>query len=291
MSNKKLEQSVEQSEKENSFWDKAIHYLSYIVTIPIFIVLHKTLPDWEWKFHLDRILLFFATALIVEVIFQMMRFIVIIALIAALSYLTYGSFNGNYGFGTLYKDYKHMVYAMINSPHPQNIIISTLMPFPHKDEIIGAIDFDNLEVRNFALQTTRKYFQEYQNDIDLQDYRTIIQCFSVFKEINNNWNYVSDPTSREYFAKASESIKHLSGDCDDHSIIMAACIKAVGGTPRLIYTTGHLYPELLIGKKSDLESVNYIVKQVLFNDEVRKQQLNYHIDEFGQIWLNLDYTA
>lgn len=276
---------------EDSIWDNIIHYLSYFVAFPLFLVLHKILPDWDWKFHLDRILLFLAIVFIVEAIFNLLRVAVIVGLVAVVGYLGFGSISGNYGFRSLYKDYKHMVFAMINSPYPEDIIISKLKPFNHKSEILAAIDFNNPEVRNFALQTTRKYFYDYQNDMYHQDYRTIIQCFAVFKEINNNWNYVSDPANEEYFAKASESIKHLSGDCDDHTILMAACIKAIGGTPRLIHTIGHLYPELLIGNKNDLEAANYMIKRELFENESQEQKLYYHIDDKGMVWLNLDYTA
>ena len=111
------------------------------------------------------------------------------------------------------------------------------------------------------------------------------------KEINNNWNYVSDPKGREYIADASESLLYFSGDCDDHSILMAACVKAIGGTPRLIHTGGHIYPEILIGDKADLETVNYLIKMVLFVKESKGKQIHYHIDERGQVWLNLDYTS
>jgi hypothetical protein len=119
----------------------------------------------------------------------------------------------------------------------------------------------------------------------------MIQCFAVFKEIRNHWNYVNDPKGTEYIASASESLQHFSGDCDDHAILMAACIKAIGGTPRIIHTGGHLYPEMLIGQKKDLETAIYLIKEELFIQESYNQQIHYHIDERGQIWLNLDYTA
>jgi hypothetical protein len=72
---------------------------------------------------------------------------------------------------------------------------------------------------------------------------------------------------------------------------MAACVRAVGGTPRIISTDAHLYPEMLIGTKSDFEAINYLIKELLFKEESKGQELHYHIDERGQIWLNLDYTA
>ena len=72
---------------------------------------------------------------------------------------------------------------------------------------------------------------------------------------------------------------------------MAACIKAIGGSPRLIHTGGHIYPEMLIGTKKDLETAVFLIKEVLFVNETKNKDIHYHIDERGNIWLNLDYTA
>ena len=166
--------------------------------------------------------------------------------------------------------------------------ISKLLPFPNKSKIIDAVDFKNPKVRNFALAATTKNFKDIKKSGNI---RTMIQCFAVFKEIRNKWNYVNDPKGSEYIASASESLQHFSGDCDDHAILMTACIKAVGGTPRIIHTGGHLYPEMLIGKQKDLEIATYYIKEILFVKESYNQQIHYHIDERGQIWLNLDYTA
>jgi hypothetical protein len=143
-------------------------------------------------------------------------------------------------------------------------------------------------VRNYAVGAATEYFKDVKR---YQQHRLMIQCFSVFKDIRNKWNYVSDPHNAEYIASASESILHFSGDCDDHAILMAACIRAVGGTPRIIHTGGHLYPEMLVGTKADLEIANYLIKDQLFTEESRGKEVHYHEDEYGQIWLNLDYTA
>ena len=72
---------------------------------------------------------------------------------------------------------------------------------------------------------------------------------------------------------------------------MSACIKAIGGTPRIIHTQGHMYPEMLIGSKADLETAIYLIKEILFVKESNGKKIFYHIDERGQVWLNLDYTA
>ena len=217
-----------------------------------------------------------------------MRTIIIICLVLYLIALAYGTAFGNYGFQSVFEDYRYMIYTMKDSPNPQDLILSKLLPFPNKSKILRAIEYDNPKIRDFALMATLKDFKGVRG---YPQYRTTIQCFAVFKEINSRWNYVSDPKGKDYIARATESLRYLSGDCDDHSILMASCVRAIGGTPRLIHTGGHIYPEILIGDRNDLETINYLIKKVLFVQESKGKQIHYHIDERGQIWLNLDYTA
>ena len=276
--------------KINSPWDKVIIFiLSVLFTIPIFLIGHQNLIDFNWPFQLDRILLFTLIIIAIFLILKAIRRITLISVIVYILFLIGGTVFGGYGFNSVFEDYRSMMYAMSENPNPQDLIISKLLPFPNKYKILNAIEYKNPKVRSFALMATNKHFREvkeYKNE-----YFTLIQCFAVFKEINSQWNYVSDPKGSDYIATATESLEYLSGDCDDHSILMAACIRAIGGTPRLIHTKGHIYPEIYIGKKSDLEAINYMIKKVLFPKESKDKTLHYHIDERGDIWLNLDYTA
>lgn len=270
-------------------WDMVIIFLlNVLIAIPVFIIIHQNIIDPQWPFQVDRIILFIVIVVIIQLILRMMRRIIIICIALYLVALFFGSISGNYGFNSVFEDYRFMIYTMSDSPNPQDLILSRLLPFPNKSRILHAVEYENPKVRNFALMATTK---DFRNVRGYPKYRTIIQCFAVFKEINSRWNYVSDPKGREYIADASESLLYFSGDCDDHSILMAACVKAIGGTPRLIHTGGHIYPEILIGDKSDLETINYLIKKVLFVKESKGKQIHYHIDESGQVWLNLDYTA
>lgn len=270
-------------------WDNVIIFLlNILIAIPVFIIIHQNIIDPEWPFQIDRILLFIALIAVIQLILRALRTIIIICLALYLVALIYGSTFGNYGFNAVFEDYRSMMYTMLDDPNPQDIIVAKLLPFPNKSKILNAIDYSNPKVRNFALMATTKHFR---NTKGYKQYRVTIQCFAVFKEIKDNWNYVNDPKGQEYIAAASETVEHFSGDCDDHAILMAACIRAVGGTPRLIHTGGHIYPEMLIGNKKDLEAVNYLIKEVLFKQESKGKEIHYHIDERGQIWLNLDYTA
>ena len=270
-------------------WDYVVIFLlSLLITIPVFIIFHHNIIDFYWAFHLDRILLFLFIFSIIFFSIYSLKTIAKVLIIIYLIILFYGTFIGNFGFVEVYEKYQSMVYAMAENPYPQDIVISKLLPFPNKNKILKAVDFKNKNLRNFAVKAATTHFHKSKY---YAKNRVIIQCFSVFKVINNDWNYVSDPKFDEYIASASESLQHFSGDCDDHAILMAACIKAIGGTPRIIHTTGHLYPEILIGSKADFETIQYLIKKELFTNETKNQRLHYHIDERNQIWLNLDYTA
>ena len=270
-------------------WDSIIIFvLNILIAIPLFIIIHQNIKDPEWPIHLDRILIFVVLVTAIQLILRLLKTVLIICIFLYLIALLYGSVFGNYGFNAVYEDYRSMVYTMADDANPQDVIISKLLPFPNKSKIIDAVEYDNPKVRNFALMATTKYFRDVKG---YKKQRRMIQCFAVFKEIRNRWNYVDDPKGKEYIAAATESLQHFSGDCDDHAILMAACIRAVGGTPRIIHTGGHLYPEMLVGTKANLETANYLIKELLFVEESRGKEVHYHIDERGQIWLNLDYTA
>lgn len=265
-----------------------IFILNLLIAIPIFIILHHNLILLEWAHYVDRVVMFILILVIIQLILRAMRRITLISIILYLLFLLYGTLSGKYTFDKVFEDYRSMMYTMDDNPYPQDIIITKLLPFPNKSKILDAVEYQNPKIRNFAIMAINKHFKGVKG---YYDYNTIIQSFAIFKEINSRWNYVSDPKGHDYIAKATESLQYLSGDCDDHSVFMAACIKSIGGTTRLIHTKGHIYPELLIGNKKDLEHINYAIKKVLFVKQSKGKPINYHIDERGNVWLNLDYTA
>ncbi|RTY69745.1 transglutaminase [Flavobacterium sp. LB2P53] len=282
-------QGIKQKFQVAKPWDDVIIFvLNILIAIPVFIILHQNLINPNWPLNIDRVVLFIVMIVVIQVLLRFMRTIILFCIILYFLILIYGSTIGNYGFNSVFEDYNSIMYTMSDNPYPQDIIIAKLLPFPSKSKIINAIEYQNPKIRNFAIMATSKHFKDIKG---YSDYRTIIQCFAVFKEINNRWNYVSDPKGGDYIATATESLLYFSGDCDDHSILMAASIKAIGGTPRLIHTKGHIYPEILIGSVTDLEKVNFLIKNILFVNESKEKKLFYHVDERGHIWMNLDYTA
>ncbi len=282
-------QKIRQQFQVKKPWDDVIIFiLNILIAIPLFIIVHQNTIEFNWQFNLDRILLFVLILVINQLILRLLRTIIIAFILLYIIALFFGTAIGKYGFSSIFEDYRYMIYSMSDSPNHQDLIISKLLPLPDASKIINAIEYENPKVSNFSVMATSKNFKDVRG---YPKYRTIIQCFAVFKEINSRWNYVSDPKGKDYIAKATESLLYLSGDCDDHSVLMAACVKSIGGTPRLIHTGGHIYPEILIGNSADLETINYLIKKVLFVKESEGKKIHYHIDERNQIWLNLDYTA
>ena len=265
-----------------------VGFLSLFIAFPIFILLHKRLPAYEWPLYSDRILLFLLVIVFVLLLLSMFRPVINFIFVGTLVLLVYGTFTNTYGFSNLATDYKAM-FSAIKPDSDENIMILDDSKFYYKADILAATTDKDAEVRGFAIRAANANFKKEQNLHER--YRDIIQCFAVFKKINRKWNYVNDPVGKEYFAKASESVKFLAGDCDDHAILMVAAIKSIGGRARFVSTTGHLYPEIMIGDKFDLLRIEDLIKNVLFPIESKDQSLHYHTDADGKIWLNLDYTA
>jgi len=263
--------------------------LSFLLAFPLFILAYHRLPDLQWPYHTDKILVFLLIAVLLLLIVRPFRFIIITGVIATIGWLWYGTVTGQYGFKELYQDGKVVLYGLQNNSNDK-VVFTGSRTLGTDQEIINAIDYKNRLVRDFAISAANEFFGEEQQTTKMK-YHILVQCLAVFKKINDNWNYVSDPEDEEYIAMASESVKLLAGDCDDHSILMAAAIKAIGGRPRLVYTKGHIYPEILIGNKKDLEHISSLIHNKLFPVESQGKTIHFHKDEQGDIWLNLDYTA
>jgi len=262
--------------------------LSTLLSLPVFIWLYRILPYGHWPYFLDKILLFLLVLASTYLLLRLMQKAALPLSVLILATLLIGSLSGGYGFKGLWRDYAAMLYAAIYDPVPVKLSLDGLKPFPNERPLRKAIQYRSPEVRRFALYAINNHFlQEQQRSA----YRQIIQCFAIFKEINTRWNYVNDPRSRDYYAPAPESLRFLSGDCDDHSTAIAACILAIGAKPRLVLTTKHIYPELFIGNQHDLEHINLLIRNELFPEESRQKRINYHIDSDGKVWINLDYTA
>jgi hypothetical protein len=283
--------------------------LTILLVLPIFLLIHKNIDDFNWAYNLDRWLLLVFSLSISSSIAVFLKPIATGLIIFLIIYLSYGQLTSGYGFRQLFFEYESLFSYFSEqpkktlfqySPNAQtnatsNQIVATAKIIEEKStlilfrkKILEQCNYSDNDLRNFALGAVRNHFLEEQKKF--YEYRNIIQSLAVFKEINSQWVYVNDPEGEELYAKASVSANVLSGDCDDHAILMASCIKVIGGKARMVLTDNHLYPELYVGNIKQFEQVTTLITSYLFANEYQDQGLHYHEDSNGDIWLNLDYT-
>lgn len=103
------------------------------------------------------------------------------------------------------------------------------------------------------------------------------------------WKYVDDPRGFEYFAKASESVHTLAGDCDDFAILLSSMVESIGGRTRIVIADGvqgdHAYVEVWIGSTREQAQAQLgTLKRTI------DQQYHYRFDSLGY-WANFDWFS
>ena len=257
----------EKTNKNTAYSVVVIGVVAAFLTIPAFIFLYKFFPSIEFTLQekiirLDHIILFMILFFVLYYLLKKLKMIVYVMVFGGVLVFTITNFTEIYTFSNLQHDYSSFLYDLSNNSLSQNFF-NREMKFRQEDRLREAINYKEPVVRNYAANIANKHFESERR---LSKSLKWVHYFSIFKEVHSKWNYVYDPLSEEYYSKASETLTQLDfddsfkGDCDDHSIMMAACIKAVGGEVRLVRTkvtlsdgreVGHLYPEVKFGNTKD----------------------------------------
>jgi len=128
----------------------------------------------------------------------------------------------------------------------------------------------------------------------------IAQICDIWDTCNSNWVYISDPyTPFDRFFSASETINaNLRGDCDDFAVLLAACIRAIGGTAIIMLESshmgGHAYTCTYVG--SDVDTVVANLAYVMWRYGLESNTIMQGLLHFSQhpewgFWLSLDWYA
>lgn len=266
--------------------------LSFLITAPLFIIVYRYIPDMKISigetFRLDHILTFSFLFLLFFTLFKLINKVYMYsALTAIVIFIAVNQLIGNYGVKDMIGKYKDMISYFEDNPVNIPFLADEKMTIRNAAEIRKSIDYTNPKLREFAVGISISNFNEPSL---YSKYKDLVRYFSIFKELNR-WNYVHDPKGEDFFSNASQSYKLLAGDCDDYSILMAACIKAVGGEARLIHTENHIYPEVKVGTTIELPSIIELIKTELFYKESLGKKVYYHLDSDGNVWLNFDYSG
>jgi transglutaminase-like putative cysteine protease len=147
-------------------------------------------------------------------------------------------------------------------------------------DLIVACDYDNPTVRN----NTANLVHSSSGNFNLG------QVCDIFDFCYINWSYVNDPITKDYYSKASETLRNgLNGDCDDFAILLCSMILSIGGEARINFaydtTSGHAFTEVNIGKTNESKVQRYL--KARYNDA----QMWHRKDSEGNLWLNLDWQA
>lgn len=280
--------------------------ITVVLCFPLFMLLYRYMPSMilpvgEDGFRIDHILLFLVLFFVLFFVVKRFQVVFITFSIFALIVVTILNFSGIYTLENLYSDYNKILYNLGDESLEKRFFMRN-ESFTKEKELRAAINYNDPTVVQFARNMATTNFSEY-NDL-IRDTR-VIQYFSIFKEIKSRWVYVYDPRGEDFYSSASENINSLAhnnrfkGDCDDYSIMIAACIRAIGGEVRLVRTRvmqrngtsiGHMYPEVKVGDKKELENIAHVIKTVLFPTEAENSPIRYFQDSKGDVWLNFDYN-
>jgi len=269
-----------------------VQYLvATVLALPLFVIIDPHVPElwlpWWGGMRVDQLIVFIAVLGAFMVLVRRFRVAVHLGLLVGVIIITFTSLFGTFTFGDLFTRYANWLATLRQTAAEVPMASERADPFYNADQLRRLINEVDPETRRTAVRMATIHFTEVKF---APDETVLVRSLSIFKEINNRWTYVSDPKGREYFAPVGESLDLMAGDCDDHAVLMAALIKAVGGEVRLVRTTGHVYPELLIGDNARLERAAHLIRKVLFVKEVGDAPLYHHTDADGRHWINLDYT-
>lgn len=268
-----------------------VYLVALLMSLPLFLVIYPYVPELNLPIgdgvRVDHAIVFILVFIAFIVLVKRFQLVVYAVLIIGMLAITVTSLTGTYSVGDLYNSYAQFLRDLRETSSAVPMAAQRLKPFHDSEKLREMVIASDPAVRRNAVRMATTHFDGVKV---AQDEMTMVQSFSVFKEINSRWRYVSDVKGGEYFATPEESLELMAGDCDDHAVLMAACIKAIGGEVRLVRTEGHVYPELKIGDDARLERAAYLIRKVLFPKEVGEAPLYHHTDADGVNWINLDYT-
>lgn len=268
-----------------------VYLVAVLLALPLYLIIYPFIPELVLPIgdgiRAEHFITFACVLIAFIVLVRRFRTGVYIVLMTGLVVITFTSLAGRYSFADLYRDYAELLGSLRDTSPNAPLAARKLAPFNDADKLKTILSGTDATVRREAVRMATANFTEVKVG---PDEFTMVQAFSIFKEINSRWRYVSDVKGGEYFAPPAESLELMAGDCDDHALLMAACIRAIGGQVRLVRTEGHVYPELLIGTEAQLERAGYLIRKQLFTKEVGDAPLYHHTDADGRHWINLDYT-
>ena len=273
---------------EPNWIDNIQMVLALLVTIPLFIILHKEIPNVDWIFNLDRILLAIGTFMVVFILFDSMRYLSIIGTFIAIALLSYGTITNKYGFIHVFDDYRNILTSLNNSDKPiDHLLAQVNAKNDNSDKQTNALVYDEREVKRFINESISKQYSVEKKANP--NFEKIINYCAVFNSLADKWHMVESGKTDVNQIHAEDYIDSLKGNALEYAVFVASCVESIGGKARITQTINGYYPEINFGKESSLLGIQYILKQVLYSKEIGTQDITYHVDKAKDLWIHFGH--
>jgi len=98
---------------------------------------------------------------------------------------------------------------------------------PYVDKIV----YEDIELRSLASSITKGCSSGNKE----------CQLNKIYRYVVDNYNYYSDPRSREFIQSPADTLKVKGGDCEDMTILMLSLLENLGFKTYLVLTDNHAY--------------------------------------------------
>ena len=116
----------------------------------------------------------------------------------------------------------------------------------------------------------------------------ILQVAEAFEWIRGNIEYLEEEQGEDYWQSAQETMDQETGDCEDHAILMASAIGALGGNARVNIIQGHAFPTVFVGTTE--QQMDQAEEAIASYYGLPRLNVAYLIDDMGY-WLVVDTTG
>lgn len=273
-------------------WEFFLNLLGLLTIVPLAPMVNRVIPPiLIGSFNADLLIAVTISFLFVRFVLWIFKPLIIPSFLMVGLIFLINMFTNTYTVSGIVTDYKNLVVNNWNKRSKKEKDLFLIKPSLFDSEVDKAVkgmtakinQRDSL-VRKFAVSNAVKYYTD-----SYRQYGNVVRILSLFRYINHNFKYVSDPLRDEYYASPMETIDAgLAGDCDDHTILMIAAMKSIGAKTRMVLSVDHVYPELYCGNKASFLKFQSAILQLYSQENLTGL---YYREENGEYWLNLDYSA
>ncbi len=112
---------------------------------------------------------------------------------------------------------------------------------------------------------------------------SIFQAAAAFDWVHDNITYKAEPAGQDYWQPPAETLRILTGDCEDYALLLSAVITAMNGTTRFEVEDDHAFLSVYAG--TDLALITDSLSRY-YNTDIRVAAFH---DGYGW-WLSADAT-